>query len=126
MQDLYGLKIPQDILEHIYKNKSLLIRAMKQVDKHGDGIIPKFDFINTFHKQNCHHALRIELIEKIVNIYLNKDPNIIMIKYENLIRQLCKDIKCIIDNEYKLFPINKYKYSILPNNRRAISQNMFD
>ena len=126
LQDLYGLKIPQDILEHIYKNKSLLIRAMKQVDKHGDGIIPKFDFINTFHKQNCHHALRIELIEKIVNIYLNKDPNIIMIKYENLIRQLCKDIKCIIDNEYKLFPINKYKYSILPNNKRAISQNMFD
>ena len=60
--------------------------------------------------------LRIELIEKIVNIYLNKDPNIIMIKYENLIRQLCKDIKCIIDNEYKLFPtinINIVFYQII-------------
>ena len=124
-QNLYGLKIPQDILESIYKNKSLLIRAMKQIDNHGDGIIPKFEFINTFHKQNCHHALRIELIEKIVDVYINNDPSIIMIQYENLIRELCKDIKYIVDNEYNLFPINKYKYSISPNNKRAISQNMF-
>ena len=124
-QNLYGLKIPQDILEHIYKNKSLLIRAMKQIDKHGDGIVPKFDFIKTFHNQNCHHALRIELIEKIVNIYINNDPNIIMIKYENLIRELCKDIKYIIDTEYHLFPINKYKYAISPENKRTISQSMF-
>ena len=85
-QSLFGLKIPQDILEHIYNNKNLLIRAMKQIDKHGDGIIPKFEFINTFHKQNVHHALRIELIEKIVDIYLDNDPNLIMVKYENLIR----------------------------------------
>ena len=126
LQNLYGLKIPQDILEQIYKSKSLLIRAMKQIDKHGDGIIQKFDFIKTFYKQNCHPALRIELIEKIVDVYLNKDQSIIMIKYENLIRELCKDIKILIDNEYKMFPINKYKYSILPNNKRAISQNMFD
>ena len=125
IQNLYGLKISQDILESIYNNKSLLIRAMKQIDNHGDGIIPKFAFISTFHKQNCHHALRIELIEKIVNIYLNNDESIIMIKFENLINELCKDIKYIIDNEYKLFPINKYKYSITPSNKRAISQNMF-
>jgi hypothetical protein len=98
---------------------------MKQIDKHGDGIVPKFDFIKTFHNQNCHHALRIELIEKIVNIYINNDPNIIMIKYENLIRELCKDIKSIIDTEYQLFPIHKYKYSISIDNKRAISQNMF-
>ena len=124
-QNLYGLKIPQDILESIYKNKSILIRAMKQIDNHGDGIIPKFEFINTFHKQNCHHALRIELIEKIVDVYINNDPSVIMIQYENLIRELCKDIKYIVDNEYNLFPINKYKYSIPPNNKRAVSQNMF-
>ena len=124
-QDLYGLKIPQDILEHIYNNKSLLIRAMKQIDKHGDGIIPKFEFIKAFYNQNCHRNLRMELIEKIVNIYLNNDPSIIMIKYENLIRELCKDIKLIIDTEYHLFPIHKYKYSISVDNKRAISQNMF-
>ena len=124
-QDLYGLKIPQDILEHIYNNKNLLIRAMKQIDKHGDGIIPKFEFIKAFYNQNCHRNLRMELIEKIVNIYLNNDPSIIMIKYENLIRELCKDIKSIIDTEYQLFPIHKYKYSISVDNKRAISQNMF-
>ena len=45
-QDLYGLKIPQDILESIYNNKNLLIRDMKQIDRHGDGLIPKYDFIN--------------------------------------------------------------------------------
>ena len=124
-QSLFGLKIPQDILEHIYNNKNLLIRAMKQIDKHGDGIIPKFEFINAFHKQNVHHALRIELIEKIVDIYLDNDPNLIMVKYENLIRELCKDIKYIIDTEYHLFPINKYKYTISPENKRTVSQSMF-
>ena len=124
-QNLFGLKIPQDILESIYKNKSLLIRTMKQLDNHGDGIIPKFEFINAFHKQNCHHNLRIELIEKIVDVYINNDPSIIMIQYENLINELCKDIKYIVDNEYNLFPINKYKYSISPENKRGISQNMF-
>ena len=125
VQDLYGLKIPQNILESSYKSKSILLRAMKQIDRHGDGLIPKYDFINTFDKMNCHHSLRIELIEDIVNVYLENDPNIIMIKYSNLINSLCNDIKAIIDNEYKLFPINKYKYSISVDNKRAVSQNMF-
>ena len=125
IQNLYGLKIPQNILESIYKNKNILLRGMKQIDRHGDGLIPKFDFINTFDKMNCHHLLRIELIEDIVNAYLNNDPNIIMINYSNIINCLCNDIKNIIDNEYKLFPIDKYKYSISQDNKRAISQNMF-
>ena len=125
VQDLYGLKIPQNILESIYNSKSLLLRAMKQIDRHGDGLIPKYDFINAFDKINCHHSLRIELIEDIVNVYLDNDPNIIMIKYSNFINSLCNDIKSIIDNEYKLFPINKYKYSISVDNKRAVSQNMF-
>ena len=125
VQDLYGLKIPQNILESIYKSKSILIRAMQQIDRHGDGLIPKYDFINAFDKMNCHHSLRIELIEDIVNVYLQNDPNIIMIKYRNLINAICNDIKSIIDNEYKLFPINKYKYSISQDNKRAVSQNMF-
>ena len=125
MQDLYGLKISQDILEAIYKNKSLLLRAMKQVDRHGDGLIPKYDFINVFHKMNCHHSLRIEMIEDIVNLYINNDPNVIMIQYNNLINVLCKDIKKIIDNEYNNFPINKYRYSISVDNKREISANKF-
>ena len=125
IQNLNGLKIPQNILESIYNNKNLLLRGMKQVDRHGDGLIPKYDFINTFDKMNCHHLLRIELIEDIVNVYLNNDPNIIMVKYSNLINALCNDIKHIIDTEYKLFPIDKYKYSISQDNKRAISQNMF-
>ena len=125
IQNLYGLKIPQNILESIYNNKNILLRAMKQIDKHGDGLIPKFDFINTFYKLNCNYSLKIELIEEIINVYLNNDPNIIMIQYKNLINTLCDDIKNIIDNEYKLFPIDKYKYSISQDNKRAISQNMF-
>ena len=46
IQDLYGLKISQDILEGILKNKSLLLRDMRNIDRHGDGLIPKYDFIN--------------------------------------------------------------------------------
>ena len=125
IQNLYGLKIPQNILESIYNNKSLLLRTMGQIDRHGDGLIPKFDFINAFYKLNCHYSLRIELIEEITNVYLNNDPNVIMVQYANLINSLCKDIKSIIDNEYNLFPIEKYKYSITPDHRRAVSQNMF-
>ena len=45
LQNLYGLKISQDILEGIYNNKNLLIRNMKQKDRHGDGLLPKFDFL---------------------------------------------------------------------------------
>ena len=126
LQDLYGLKISQDILEAIYNHKNLLIRNMKSIDRHGDGLIPKYDFINSFFKTNCHHNLRIELIEKITNIYINNDPNIIMIQYNNLINSICKDIKQIIDNEYKLFPIKKYKYTIKSDNKRSISSNSFD
>ena len=126
LQDLYGLKISQDILESIYNHKSLLIRNMKLIDRHGDGLIPKYDFINAFFKTNCHHALRIELIEKITNIYIFNDPNVIMIQYINLINSLCKDIKQIVDNEYKLFPIKKYKYTIKADNKRSISSNSFD
>ena len=124
-QDLLGLKIPQDILEAIYNNKSLLIRDMKQIDRHGDGLIPKYDFINSFKKTNVHHALRIELIEKITNVYIDNDPNVIMIQYNNLMNTLCRDIKRIMDNEYNNFPIDKYKYSIPKNNKRANSAYAF-
>ena len=126
IQDLYGLKISQDILESIYNNKSLLVKNMKFIDRHGDGLIPKYDFINSFFKTNCHHSLRIELIEKIVNVYINNDPNVIMIQYNNLLNALCKDIKQIVDKEYKLFPIKKYKYTIKPDNKRLISSNSYD
>ena len=120
-QNLLGLKIPQDILESIYNNRSLLLRGMKQIDRHGDGLIPKYDFINSFRKTNVHHGLRIELIEKITNVYIGNDPNIIMIQYNNLINSLCKDIKKIMDHEYYHFPIEKYKYTIPKNNKRASS-----
>ena len=124
-QDLLGLKIPQDILESIYNNKSLLIRGMKQIDRHGDGLIPKYDFINSFHKTNVHHNLRIELIEKITNVYIGNDPNVIMIQYINFMNTLCRDIKRIIDHEYSHFPIEKYKYTIPKNNKRANSAYAF-
>ena len=120
-QNLLGLRIPQDILEAIYNNKALLIRGMKQIDRHGDGLIPKYDFINSFRKTNVHHALRIELIEKITNVYINNDPNVIMIQYNNLMNALCRDIKRIMDHEYYHFPIEKYKYTIPKNNKRATS-----
>ena len=120
-QNLYGLEISQDILESIYNNKSLLIRDMKLIDRHGDGLIPKYDFINCFFKANCHHNLRIELIEKITNVYINNDPNIIMIQYVNLINNLCKDIKDLVDIEYTNFPIEKYKHTINKKHKRAVS-----
>ena len=125
IQNFHGLLISQDILEGILKNKNLLIRNMKQSDRHGDGLIPRFDFLTIFNKTNCHHNLRIELIEKILNIYINNDPNVIMINFTNLINILCKDIKKIIDKEYLLFPIDKYKYCISKDNKRTKSQNYF-
>ena len=124
-QDLLGLRISQDILEAIYNNKSLLLRGMKQIDRHGDGLIPKYDFINSVRKTNVHHGLRIELIEKITNAYIGNDPNIIMIQYNNLLNALCKDIKKIIDHEYSYFPIEKYKYTIPKKNKRANSAYAF-
>ena len=124
-QNLLGLRIPQDILEAIYNNRTLLLRGMKQIDRHGDGLIPKYDFINSFKKTNVHHALRIELIEKITDVYIGHDPNVIMIQYNNLINTLCKDIKKIIEHEYNHFPIEKYKYTIPKNNKRANSAYAF-
>ena len=121
MQNLKGLNIPQNILEGIYNNKYLLIRNMKRIDRHGDGLIPKYDFINCFRDTNCHHLLRIELIEKITDAYINNDPDVIMIHYNHLINALCNDIKYIIEKEYNNFPIEKYRYTIPKNNRRAQS-----
>ena len=110
-QSLLKLKIEQNILEAIYNNKNLLIRNMKQKDRHGDGLIPKFEFLSIFFNTNCHFRLRIELIEKIINIYLNNDTNIIMINYLNLINVLCQDIKSIIQSKNILHVINKYPSS---------------
>ena len=120
-QNLGNLQISQDILEGILNYKSLLFRDIKSVNLHGDGLIPKYDFINAFYKCNVHHNLRIELIEKITDLYLNYDPSIIMVHYNNLINALCDDIKRIVDEEYKNFPIDKYKDTIKKNNKRAQS-----
>ena len=121
LQNLLGLNIPQNILEGIYNNKYLLLRNMKRIDRHGDGLIPKYDFINCFRDTNCHHLLRIELIEKITDAYINNNPEVIMIHYNNLINALCDDIKYIARKEYNNFPIEKYKYTIPENNKRAQS-----
>ena len=126
LQNLRGLNIPQNILEGIYNSKYLLIRNMKRIDRHGDGLIPKYDFINCFRDTNCHHLLRTELIEKITDAYINNDPDIIMIHYNHLINALCEDIKNIINNEYNNFPIEKYKYTIPKNNKRAQSAYAFN
>ena len=126
MQNLKGLNIPQNILEGIYNSKYLLIRNMKRIDRHGDGLIPKYDFINCFRDTNCHHLLRIELIEKITDAYINNDPDVIMIHYNHLINALCNDIKYLIENEYSNFPIEKYRYTIPKNNRRAQSAYAFN
>ena len=125
VQNLMGLHIPQDILEGIYNYRTLLLRAMKQIDRHGDGLIPKYDFINCFHRTNVHHSLRIELIEKITDVYIGNNPDIIMVNYNNIINTLCKDIKGIIENEYYHFPIEKYKNTIPKNNKRANSAYAF-
>ena len=108
IQNLLRLKIEQNILEAIYNHKNLLIRNMKQKDRHGDGLIPKFEFLSIFCNTNCHYRLRIELIEKIINIYLNNDSNIIMVNYLNLINVLCQDIKNIIENKKLFLSINNY------------------
>ena len=126
LQKLYGLNIPQNILEGIYNNKFLLIRNMKRIDRHGDGLIPKYDFINCFRDTNCHYLLKTELIEKITDAYINNDPDVIMIHYNRLINALCNDIKNICENEYKNFPIEKYKYTIPKNNKRAKSAYAFN
>ena len=99
---------------------------MKRIDLHGDGLIPKYDFINCFRDTNCHHLLRTELIEKITDAYINNDPEVIMIHYNHLINALCNDIKYLINNEYGNFPIEKYKYTIPKNNRRALSAYAFN
>ena len=121
LQNLYGLNIPQNILEGIYNNKYLLIRNMKRIDRHGDGLIPKYDFINCFKDTNCHYLLRTELIEKITDAYINNNPDVIMIHYNRLINALCNDIKNIVENEYHNFPIEKYRYTIPKSNKRAKS-----
>ena len=126
IQYLKGLNISQNILEGIYNNKYLLLRNMKRIDLHGDGLIPKYDFINCFRDTNCHHLLRIELIEKITDAYINNNPEVIMIHYNNLINSLCNDIKYLIENEYGNFPIEKYRYTIPKNNRRALSAYAFN
>ena len=121
LQNLRGLNIPQNILEGIYNSKYLLLRNMKRIDRHGDGLIPKYDFINCFRDTNCHHLLRIELIEKITDAYINNNPEVIMVHYNNLINALCDDIKYLVRKEYNNFPIEKYKYTIPENNKRAQS-----
>ena len=107
---LVKLKIENNILEAIYNNKYLLIRNMKQKDRHGDGLIPKFEFLSTFYNTNCHYRLRFELIEKIIGIYLNGGTKIIMINYINLINALCQDIKYIIQSKNSSNSRGKYTF----------------
>ena len=126
IQNLGNLKISQDILESIIKYKELILRNMKNIDRHGNGLISKQDFINTFYNTNCNKNLRIELIEKITDLYIDYDISIRMIYYNKLIDKLCNDINKIINEEYKNFPIDKYKYTINESNNRSKSAFAFN
>ena len=126
IQNLIGLKISQDILENILNNKEFIIRNMKLKDLHGDGLIPKYEFINAFREANCHKNLKVELIEKITDAYLKQDPNIIMIQYINFVNLLCNDIKKILNKENNLFPIKKYAFISPKTTKRSISQNCYN
>jgi len=99
---------------------------MHRIDRHGDGLIPKYDFINQFKETNVIPSLTTELIEKIVDLYLNNDKAIIMVHYPNLINALCEDIKKLVKVEYQNFPIEKYKDTIPKNNKRAQSAYAYD
>ena len=125
IQNLGNLKISQDILEGIIRNKDLILRNMKNIDRHGNGLIKKQDFINTFYNTNCHKNLRIELIEKITDLYIDYNISVRMIYYNKLINKLCNDINKIINEEYKNFPIDKYKDTINELNNRSKSAYAF-
>ena len=125
IQNLGNLKISQDILESIIKYKELILRNMKNIDRHGNGLISKQDFINTFYNTNCNKNLKIELIEKITDLYIDYDISIRMIYYNKLINKLCNDINKIINEEYKNFPIDKYKDTINELNNRSKSAYAF-
>ena len=125
IQSLGNLKISQDILEGILRSKDLILRNMKIIDRHGNGLIPKYYFINAFHQSNSHKNLRIELIEKITDLYLDYDPSVRMIYYNKLIQKLCEDINKIVNEEYKNFPIEKYKGTINDLNVRSRSAYAF-
>ena len=123
-QELRGLKVSQELLEAISKKKNLIIREMKKYDHHGDGIITKFDFICAFRDANPHFRIGSELITKIVELYVNNTAEN-LVNYTLLMKAICDDINTIVSKEYRNFPIEKYKYSINAENKRAVSAYAF-
>ena len=123
-QDLRGKRISQELLEAILNKKHLILREMKKYDHHGDGIITRFDFICAFKAANAHYKIGSELITDIVELYINNSAEN-LVNYGLLMKAICDDIQTIVTKEYSEFPIEKYKNTIPPNNKRAVSAYAF-
>ena len=121
---LKNLKLDNKILENICNKKEILIKKIKEENNNND-IIKKEKFINYF--LIFHTSLDNETINKMINIYINRNNDNINndIEYNAIINQLCNDAQKIIENS-KYMTINKKMNSLQNQNKNQISNKFKD
>ena len=84
-----------EIQQAIIINKGQLIRELKEYDRNINGFITRFEAIRAFDKCNIHPKLTMEIINDLINSYINDPDNV---DYYKLVTIIIKEIKYNLKN----------------------------
>ena len=98
-----------EMQQAIIINKGQLIRELKEYDRKLNGFITRFEVARAFDKCNIHPKLTMEIINDLINPYINDPDNV---DYYKLVTIIIKEIKYNLKNT----PFNQHINGNLSNN----------
>ena len=120
----YVKKLSTEIQKAILANKGQILRELKNYDRKLSGDIARFEVVRAFDKSNIHPKLTMNIINDLINSYVNDQD---FIEYNKLLTLIIKDIKynlkCMsfMENENEFF-LNTFntKFKFGPKNKNSI------
>jgi hypothetical protein len=120
----YIKKLSTEIQKAIIANKGVILRELNNYDRKLSGYITRFEVVRAFDKSNIHPKLTMDIINDLINSYVNDQD---FIEYNKLVTLIIKDIKynlkCMsfMENENEFF-LNTFntKFKFGPKNKSSI------
>ena len=112
--------IPEEIQKAIIINKGQLIRELKEYDRNINGFITRFEVVRAFDKCNIHPKLTMEMINDLINPYVQDSD---FVDYHKLVAKIIKKIKHNLkntDEKDNLFNSFNNKFTFGPNHKKKI------
>ena len=112
--------IPEEIQKSIIINKGQLIRELKEYDRNINGFITRFEVVRAFDKCNIHPKLTMEMINDLINPYVQDSD---FVDYHKLVTIIIKKIKHNLkntDEKDNLFNSFNNKFTFGPKHKKKI------